>query len=314
MEERKSDYSKSEYRQQRRDRHRQQQESKDKMRWEHHAQRYKQNCANRHQSKKSWLGILIILIGVIWLLKANGVAIPDWLFSWPMLWIGIGVFTGLASRFRNGVSAILILVGLIFLLRNFIYPEIDLDKFLWPGLVIIVGILFLIKRHGMGRRREWLMQNHPELRDWRHQWDQQSATNVQPVETESPQQATEDNQLKNTFKENDWLDVTNIFGGTRRNVISKNFNGGDITNCCGGTEIDLTRADIQGNAVVDILCVLGGINIAVPPNWQVHFNLTNIMAGTDDNRRMQAVPPDPNKILTLNGTLFMGGIEVRDTL
>lgn len=309
-EERNSGYSQREFRRQRRHQHRKRQE----LRWEHHLQRRRRHCENMHRGSKAWLGLLIILIGVLWLLRANGVFIPDWLFSWPMLWVAIGIFTGFASRFHNWLSPILILLGLVFLLRDFIYPDMELDKYLWPCLVIAVGIMFLVKRRGIERKREWLLQNHPQWQDWRSQWQQQMENKVQPTDA-APEAGpiVKENVENETFKKDEWIDITTVFGGTRRNVISKHFKGGDITNVCGGTEIDLTRADIQGNAVIDLLGVWGGIRIAVPPNWQVQLNFTNVMAGTDD-RRTSDVPPDPNKILTLNGTLFMAGIEIRDAL
>lgn len=336
-EERNSDYSREQFREERKRRDREQREYRDKMRWERHIQR-----CDMHHDRKGWFGLLIILIGLAWLLKSTAAfPMPEWLFSWPMLWIAIGIFTGIASRFRNPIAAVLILIGAAFLLRDFIYPEVDLDKYIWPCVVIAFGIMFLVKKRGIDKRREWVMKHHPEWQDWRSQWYQKwhyqhsgpydeqenrsqagdrtfagySGDRPYKPETDEtpPPSPVPQFTHKDTFNKNDWIDITTVFGGTRRTVISKHFNGGDVVTVCGGTEIDLTRSDIQGNAIIDMVGIWGGIRIAVPPNWQVRLNFTNIMAGTDD-RRTKDIEPDPNKVLTLTGTMLMAGIEIRDAL
>src|SRR5690349_22431252 len=42
-----------------------------------------------------------------------------------------------------------------------------------------------------------------------------------------------------------FIDVTAVFGGIKKNVLSKNFKGGDITSFMGGSEIDLSQADFN---------------------------------------------------------------------
>ncbi len=46
----------------------------------------------------------------------------------------------------------------------------------------------------------------------------------------------------------DYIDAVTVFGGVKKNILSKNFRGGDVTTFMGGTELNLTHADIQGRS------------------------------------------------------------------
>lgn len=302
------------------------------MRWERHIQRRRAHCPNMEHHSKGWLGILIILVGLVWLLNVLGVPMPGWLFSWPMLLVLFGLASAIGSRFRNFGSYVLIVIGLVFLARNFIWPTLALEKYLWPIAIILIGIGFLIKKHHWERKRQWFLETHPEWKDWQEQWyhrgggrewerrhGQQGATPAQgdtaqgidapPADGPNPQ--TGPSQAK---AQPDWLDITNVFGGSRRNVISKNFKGGDVVNLCGGTLIDLTHADIQGRAVIDVVVMWGGIKLAVPPNWQVQVNVTHLLGGTDVPSSSNPQVQDTNKVLILTGVVIMGGIDIKNLL
>jgi len=311
---------------------RQQRLHRKKERWEHHLERRMRNCHNMKHSRKGWLGVGIILVGVTWLANVMGAPIPDWLFSWPTLLVALGLFSGLASGFRNMGSVIMIFIGLVFIARNHFLPDVPLDRYVWPVILIFVGILFLVKRHSWEERRDWGRQRMEEynqkLRDFAKErrrwapgpWDAQQAAGPgePPTPPPPPVSCHGDVPVEKAAAEEkwneaeDWLDVTTIFGGAKRHVISKNFKGGDLTNLCGGTVIDLTHADIQGTVVIDLVAIWGGIKLAVPPNWQVRLNLTHLMAGTDDRRMNKAPVADPNKVLVVTGTVLMAGIEISD--
>lgn len=321
-----------------------------RMQWERHVQRRAQHCANMRHTHKEWIGVAIILVGVVWLLNVLGVVMPQWMFTWEMLLVVIGLFTGLASGFRNFFSIILILIGLVFLGHDFFWPNTDVEKFLWPALIIFIGFMFIIKRRYWENRKQSFIENrqqfikdHPEWESmhdrwhhggwdyWKDRWEEKHSSQGQGTPPPPPGPAPVLDQAQAEIKDDattedkdayprkdpsydDWLDCTTVFGGTRRQVISKSFKGGDLINVCGGTELDLTRADIQGTAVIDIVNLWGGIRIAVPPNWQIRTNLTHIMAGVDDNKRTRNQVQDPDKVLVLTGVVLMSGIEIRDFL
>ncbi len=61
-----------------------------------------------------------------------GIGLPDWIFSWQILLIVIGIFSGLAHAFRGPGWLIMILVGTFFLMDQLI-PGLDIHRFIWPA-------------------------------------------------------------------------------------------------------------------------------------------------------------------------------------
>jgi hypothetical protein len=91
-------------------------------------------------------------------------------------------------------------------------------------------------------------------------------------------------------------------------VTSKSFKGGEINAFMGGCEVDLRDADIEGEAVIDVFAMMGGIQLAVPPDWSINAKVTPLMGGLAD--KTGSTERDLGKQLTLRGFVMMGGIEV----
>src|SRR5262245_56480094 len=58
-----------------------------------------------------WTGIFILLIGIAALLRTSFPEYFDWLFSWEVLLIALGLFIGVRHKFRGIAWLILILIG-----------------------------------------------------------------------------------------------------------------------------------------------------------------------------------------------------------
>lgn len=58
----------------------------------------------------------------------------------------------------------------------------------------------------------------------------------------------------------------------------------------GGTEIDLTKADIQQPVVINTSTTFGGVKIIVPSNWQVNSDVTTIF-GAVENQKLLFIKP-----------------------
>ena len=96
-----------------------------------------------------------------------------------------------------------------------------------------------------------------------------------------------------------------------KNILSKDFQGGEVINIFGGTELNFTQADISGKVYIDVTQLFGGIKLIVPPHWQVTSDMAAIFAGIDDKRRPGMNALDPDKILVLKGTSIFAGVEIR---
>src|SRR5574339_629612 len=101
-----------------------------------------------------------------------------------------------------------------------------------------------------------------------------------------------------TDSKEDFVNATSIFGGAKKNIVSKNFKGGELTNIFGGTELNLMQADINGEAVIELTTIFGGTTLIIPSNWTVRSDAAVIFGGVDDKRSMTASNEVVNKTLT----------------
>ena len=99
-------------------------------------------------------GVILVAIGAVLLLKNIGFTFPSWLFSWPMILIVVGIYSGFKHNFRNNSWLIIIGVGVFFLVNEFI-PNLGLKPLFWPLIIIGLGVLFILKP----RNKEWLNFN-----------------------------------------------------------------------------------------------------------------------------------------------------------
>jgi len=247
-----------------------------------------------HRKNRShiWGGLFILAIGGLLLARQMNVFIPNWVFTWQMALIAIGVFSGLKEGFRGGAWIVMILIGSIFLYDRF-DPEINMGRFIWPVILISIGFLILFKP---ARCRRW--RHGRKFKEGFEKWKQSNSS----FAANDPQQ----------YSKEDYLDITSIFGGVKKIVVSKNFKGGDITNFMGGTEVNLSQADIQGVVTIDATNIFGGAKLVVPASWDVKSEATAIFGGIDDKRDLHTIKPDPNKVLIIDGTCIFGGIEIRN--
>jgi hypothetical protein len=114
------------------------------------------------------------------------------------------------------------------------------------------------------------------------------------------------NSGDNTFEN------VNIFGGSKKVVISKDFRAGEIVTVFGGSEVNFSQADITGRAEIELVQVFGGAKLIIPPNWRLNTEeLVCIFGGLDDKRNPSMLSQDSQKVLVLKGTCIFGGIDIR---
>jgi predicted membrane protein len=270
-------------------------ESRFNERWEERKKKWNERMEHRSRHGHIWTGVFILLVGVAALIKATVTDLPDWVFSWQSFLILLGFFIGIKHGFKGGSWFLLILIGVAFLLRDF-YPDLEIRRYIWPAALIVVGGFLILKP----RRR--LSQSC--------YIDEKKKTAAASSGIAEAKVVDETFESRKDFKE-DFIDSTSIFGSNKKNIISKNFKGGDIVNILSGTELDLTRADFTGTAVVELTIILGGTKLIIPSNWTVKSEAVTIFGGLEDKRNMQGVSDNPDKVLLLKGTVIFGGIEIR---
>lgn len=259
-----------------------------------------QNENEMHQFEKGrtpriWSGIILLIAGILLLAYKMGAPIPGWFFTWPVLLIAIGILTGVKSRFHNPGAFIMIIIGGVFLIDQ-TSPELNFHNYILPVILIGVGLTYIMRP-----RHTWAGRPKRRCRNWN--WD---SSYVKPSGAENFPNKTNAAEGDNA----EHVTINAVLSGVKKNILSKNFKGGEINSFMGGTEINLLQADIQQMIVLEINNVFGGTKLIVPPNWDVKNEVTAVFGGIDDKRSISTGMIDSQKILVLKGACVFGGIEV----
>ena len=267
-----------------------------------------------------WAGLFLLFLGGMYLMREMAFPFfPEWLFTWPMILILIGIFSALRSGCRGGGWIVLILVGGFFLL-----DEVDIGfsihRYLVPLVIICIGFA-MISRPRWHKRddRDWWREKY-ERRHWRKYGpppnrpsEYSTYTDIKNPDPSAQQQTYSSGPIppESETATGDYLDSVSVFGGVRKVIMSKHFKGGEATSVMGGTELDFTQADINGTVELELTQVMGGAKLIVPGNWTIRNEVNAVFGGVDDKRQVH-ITPDPNKVLVLKGTSFLGGLEIRN--
>lgn len=237
-----------------------------------------------HRRGRITAGILIVTFGTLYLLKTMKFGIPGYVLSWPMILIGLGIVELVKHKFRKLHAYLLILVGNLFLFAQW-YPDVISKQMILPIVLILIGLVFIFKPK---RSRKFKHGHKFNKENW-----------------QSLHSACDH------ISEEDFIDSVSVFGGIKKNVVSKQFKGADIVSFFGGTEINLSQADFNDRVVFDVTNIFGGTTLTIPSNWRVISEVTTIFGGFDDKRPEQSeIIEDNVKVMIIRGTCLFGGIEV----
>ena len=236
---------------------------------------------NRHKhhqtsgTSKIGIGLVLIVLGLFLVIERTGL-LPDYfeniVFSWQMLLIAIGFVLTISSGSR-GPGVVVMAVGGFFLLPEIFDIPFRTYRLFWPAIFIIAGLVVLTNTR-------WLKSSG---------WKSRSTNSA------------------------DYIDIVHIFGGGERIVTSENFEGGKITAIFGGSEIDFTRSQLApGSNEIEVTWIFGGGSLIVPSDWNVVIEVTPILGGFSDSRKIvPSKPIDVSRTLVIKGTVIFGGGEIK---
>ena len=245
-------------------------------------------CEDRikpNKGRKMVFGFLILFVGIVFLLDNIGLlpnGAKDILLTWQMLLIAIGLLS-ISSRNNLFPGLVMILIGSFFLMPHFFDFSFNFTRLLWPVLLIAIGLMIILRRN-MGT----------------HHFHHHHHYHGRP-----PITVLEDNQ-------DSLIDEVNVFGGSKRNVVSQNFTGGKITSIFGGTELDFTNAKLaEGSNVLDMVCIFGGASFVIPADWTVRTEVVSILGGFVDKRHNIPTTINRDRELVIKGVAIFGGGELK---
>jgi predicted membrane protein len=228
--------------------------------------------ASRNVSGRIFWGLILIIIGILFLLDRMGQIDFGSLFSkyWPLLLILAGLWHLLANNFRNPAGGVfLIIIGGVFMLAKLEILGRSAWHYAWPLLLIILGV--------------WLLFGLTGAR--------------------SPE--------RSSGAKEDELDAFVMFSGLKRRIESQNFRGGKATSVLGGIELDFTQARLaEGKASVELTAVLGGIEVRAPQTWRVEVEGQPLLGGIEDKHTF-APGTETAPTLHLKASAILGGIEIK---
>jgi predicted membrane protein len=233
---------------------------------------------NPETSSRFLIGILLIVVGLILIIKKSSV-LPEpldyFIDDIIFSWQMLLIAIGvitLVGSDNKTPGIVLISVGGFFLIPELFTDFFRSFNFFWPALFIVVGVVLLMNSKRIVKKLDYSGANRA-----------------------------------------DYIDNVNIFSGAERQVVTDNFMGGKITSIFGGGEIDLTRSSLSpGDNVIEITCIFGGTTIIVPDNWNVILDVTPILGGFSDSRKLRGdVIRDNTRSLVIRGTVIFGGGEIK---
>jgi len=229
-----------------------------------------------HQPEKNRviIGVILVLAGLFLVIRNTGF-FPDFIDHVIFSWPMLLVAIGLVLTLGNTektAGVVVMAVGGFFLIPMIFRETFHAYNMFWPSIFIIIGIIFIVTK-----RKGW-------------------------------NAATSKGMMGD-----DYIDYVNVFSGGERQIVSENFKGGKVSAVFGGMELDLTKAKLApGRNELEIACVFGGATIIVPDNWFVTIEVTPVLGGFSDSRKLSpGRSVDQTSQLVIKGAVIFGGGEIK---
>jgi predicted membrane protein len=232
-------------------------------------------------SNRALGGLILLVIGLVFFLRNLGFYVPGWLFSWNILLIVLGLYIGMKRNFRRGGWIAMVLVGAYFTLQSVF--DADISRYYFPVLLTALGLYLIMTPKNISFRR-------------RGMWNKNKG-GVDFAESDSSQ---------------DFIDSFNVFSGTNEKIFSKTFKGGDAVCIFGGCDLNLSQADFEGQIIIEVVAIFGGVKIIIPPSWQVRSELTAIFGGLEDKTLFTPLQGENKKVVILKGVAIFGGVDIKN--
>lgn len=242
---------------------------------------FNKNNMERNGFRSVITGGVIVLIGIVYLLFNVGILPADWrgiIISWQSLLILLGV-VGICKRSYIG-GTILLALGICFLLPDlsavmgFTYSSATLHSVMWPTAIIIIGVMIMLHRH-----------HHHHFKHCHRV------------------------KYSNGSKEGK-IDYNLVMNGIDEVFLDPEFKGGEINTIMGGAKLDLRRTSLpEGDTVLKISSIFGGVTLLLPLDWNVEVHSDSILGGFADHRRINGMYTDRRLIIEASFIFGGGSIE-----
>lgn len=226
------------------------------------------------ETKNIFIGVILVIIGIILGLNALGLANIDLLFDgWWTLFIIIPSFVGvIKEKDKSGdLIGLLVGVGLLLACQDVLSFEL-LWKLALPTIIICFGISFILKEFsykGFNKKIKALKKNNKENSEY-----------------------------------------YSTFSSQKLNFDEQKIDGVKLNAIFGSTECDLQNANIGKENVINITSIFGSVNISIPNDVNVIIKSSSIFGSAEDQRKKNKNEKQ-TKTLYINAFCLFGGVEIK---
>ena len=226
----------------------------------------------KKSSKIMW-GIVLIIVGIILGGKSLGIIDINLFFNgWWTLFIIIPSFIGLFNDNEKTGSIIGLLIGVILLLACRGVLDFDiLWKLIVPVIIVAIGISMIFKET----------------------FNKEVNNNIK--------------KLNEKINSKDGYAAT--FSGQDLNLDGEEFNGTNLNAIFGGIKLDLRKAIVNDDVVINATSIFGGIDIYVPDGYKVKIKSNSIFGGVSNDKKYNV--NDNSLTIYINATCMFGGVEIK---
>lgn len=216
-------------------------------------------------------GLVFIVLGLIFGLNALDITDIDIFFDgWWTLLIIVPCFIGLFKGNDRTGDFIGLLIGIVLLLSCLNIIDFDIVyKLIFPFVLVVIGLSFIFK-------------------DFFN-------TKI-------------NSKIKELNKNNNSEEYSAMFSGQNLNFDNQEFKGASLNSIFGGIKLDLRKAKIDTDIIINLTTVFGGVDILVPSDVNVIVKSTSIFGGVDN--KVQNTDDNKNTIY-VNASCIFGGADIK---
>lgn len=218
-------------------------------------------------------GLILIIIGVI--LGGNALDIFNinlFFDGWWTLFIIVPTFIGLVTEKDKTGNIIGLIIGLFLLLAcRELFDFKLIWKLIFPLIFVIIGLSLIFKN------------------------------NINKEVSEKIK------KLNENLSSNDGYTAT--FSGQNLNFDGEEFKGSNLNAIFGGIKLDLRKAIINEDIVINASSIFGGIDIYIPDNCKVKIKSNSIFGGVSNNKKCNV--DDNSYTIYINASCMFGGVEIK---
>jgi len=241
---------------------------------------------------------------------------------WPIILGGIGLARFLQSVPGEPKQGLLFLTAAVWLvLAEAGWLSLELS---WPIVVIVFGLIVALNG---GRRRRWRIEEPPapgspaKPAHVRRRHRRHDAT-LSPLAVLGvwigifvALQVSGIRSFNEASSTSDRVGVVSVMGRSEHVSRATAFQGADVTNVMGKSELDLRDATMApgANATVHVFSAMGTVELRVPPTWTVDAGAISALGGVRDQRATPAeaeTTAGPAPRLVLRGLVLFGRLVI----